>query len=111
MPIKIKISKIVKKSCVMAKEMALPKNGAEQGVARRTAKIPDKKFGIKIFFCASFSEIFLLRSVDKKWLKVISKIPKSSAMKSAKIIIKKVKKNGFWNWNPQPRELPADWIM
>ena len=90
--------------------MALPKNGAEQGVARRTAKIPDKKLGIKIFFSASFSEIFLSRIVAKNWLKLISKIPKSSAIKNAKIVIKKIKKNGFWNWKPQPRELPADWI-
>ena len=111
MPIKIKINIIVRKSCVKAKEIALPKNGAEQGVARRTARIPDKKLGIKIFFCISFSEIFLSRNVAKIWLKLISKIPKSSAIKSVKIIIKKVKKNGFWNWNPQPKELPADWIM
>ena len=62
---KVKINKIVKKSWVSAKEIALPKNGAEQGVARRTASIPDKKLGIKIFFCASFSEIFLSRIVAK----------------------------------------------
>ena len=48
--IEVKISKISRISALRAKEIATPTKGAEHGVARRTAKIPEKKLGIKILF-------------------------------------------------------------
>ncbi len=75
-----------------AKDMAVPRNGAEQGVASRTANIPDKKLGTKIFFFASAELIFLLIKLLKNCSKVISKIPIRLAIKKTKIIIRKIRK-------------------
>ena len=73
MPIMLKIIKIVKKFWLNANEIADPKNGAEQGVASNTAKTPERKLGIKIFFFNSFLWIFLLRRVAITWLKLMIK--------------------------------------
>ena len=44
---------MIEASEVMAKEIAVPRNGAEQGVASNTAKIPERKFGRKILLRTS----------------------------------------------------------
>ena len=86
------IINIVENFWVRPKEIAEPRNGAEQGVASNTAKIPDRKFGIKIFFSCSFLLIFLLRKLVKNRSKLISKNPSKLAVKIAKIIIRKIRK-------------------
>ena len=58
MPIKKKIRKITKKLWTKANEIAAPKNGAEQGVASKTAKIPERKLGKKMFFFSSLNNQF-----------------------------------------------------
>ncbi len=55
------MTKISKICLVKAKEIAEPRSGAEHGVASKTASIPERKFGMKIFFLPSALVIFVLR--------------------------------------------------
>jgi len=54
-PMKRKTVKIIHPGWLKAKPRAVPRNGAEHGVARSTARIPSKKAPIKPSFCASLS--------------------------------------------------------
>ena len=92
---KKKIVKIIAKFWTRAKEIAEPRNGAEQGVASNVAKIPERKFGMKIFFFFSFSSIFLFKNVARTCSKLISNFPSKFAVKKVTTMIRKIRKLGF----------------
>ena len=86
------IIKITIELCDKAKEIEVPKNGAEQGVASKTAKIPERKLAINILFSLSFLVIFLSKLEIIAELKLISKYPSKLAINIVNIsaiIIKK----------------------
>ena len=86
---------IVEVSWVRAYVIALPKNGAEQGVASRTAKIPDRKLGMKILLVLDDLEIFLFSRLDNVWLKEISNIPSRLQMKKVRVRKMNIRKYVF----------------
>ena len=91
----LKIMKIVLISWVRAKVIALPKKGAEQGVASITANIPDKKLGMKILWVCSSFEIFLFSKLVSVWLKENSKTPSRLQVKKVRTKKMKIKKYVF----------------
>ena len=95
MLIQKKIRKIKLSSLVRAKEIAEPRNGAEQGVASNVARMPERKFGMKIFSFFSLVEIFLCKKVAAIWLKLISNLPSKFAVKKLVMMIRKIRKYGF----------------
>ena len=100
------IIKIVDISWVKAKDIDVPRNGAEHGVANKTANIPERKLLINMFLFFSFSVIFWFSPEAKLKLKFISKFPNKFEIKMVRIMDMVIKKYGFWNCNPQPNELP-----
>ena len=95
-----KIAKMTGASLAKAKPTAVPRKGAEHGVASTTASRPSKKERRAPTACAPSDA---RRAVSMP----ISKTPKRFRANTTSTLATTATKSGSWNWKPQPTAVPA----
>ena len=95
-----KIRTMVSAEPANAKPTAVPRKGAEQGVASTTANRPSRKLRRAPVVCSP-------RRAAPPTSKLISNTPKRLSANATSTIAMADTKSGDWNWNPQPTWPPA----
>ena len=100
-PTAVKMAKMTVAGWLRANATAVPRNGAEQGVAISVAKRPETRWPAT----PSRGPVPAARATN--WGSGISNSPQRLRQNSTTTTSRKVTKTGFWNWTPQPTAAPA----